>query len=72
MNGEKKGIIVTLISEWSPVMGYVVIAENPDEGRDLQKQLFGLFGKWEIDFGQFKGYTNQCSLFYLWKKIYYP
>lgn len=45
MKGERKGIIVTLMSEWSPVMGYVVIAENPDEGRDLQKQLFGLFGK---------------------------
>ena len=45
MMGEKKGIIVTLISEWSPVMGYIVIASNPDEGRELQKRLFRLFKK---------------------------
>ncbi len=45
MKGEKKGIVVTLISEWSPVMGYIVVASNPDEGRELQKRLFGLFKK---------------------------
>jgi len=45
MNSEQKGVIVTLISEWSPVMGYIVVASNPDEGRELQKRLFGLFEK---------------------------
>ncbi len=45
MKGEQKGIIVTLISEWSPVMGYVAVAGNPNEGRDLQKRLFGVFKK---------------------------
>lgn len=45
MKGEQKGIIVTLISEWSSVMGYVVVAGNPDEGRDLQKWLFRVFKK---------------------------
>lgn len=45
MKGDKKGIIVTSISEWSPVLGYVVIASNPHEGRDLQKKLFRIFKK---------------------------
>ena len=45
MKGKQKGIVVTLISEWSPVMGYIIIASNPDEGRELQKRLFWLFKK---------------------------
>jgi len=45
MKGEQKGIIITIINEWAPILGYVVIASNPDEGRELQQRLFKIFKK---------------------------
>jgi hypothetical protein len=45
INNEKKGVIITLISEWSAVLGYIVVAPNRIEGKNLQKRLFSIFGK---------------------------
>ena len=45
MSGEKSGVIITLISEWNPVMGYIVIAPNRSEGQKLQQRLLGMFDK---------------------------
>lgn len=45
MEGQKKGAIVTLISEWKPVLGYIVVASNRSEGQKLQQQLLSIFGK---------------------------
>ncbi len=45
INGEKMGVIVTLISEWNPVLGYIVIAPNRSEGQKLQQRLLSIFGK---------------------------
>lgn len=45
IKNQKKGIVLTLISEWSPVLGYIVIASNRSEGLSLQEQLLGIFSK---------------------------
>ena len=45
IRGKNKGIILTLASDWDPIFGYIAIAPNRSEGRALQKQLFGIFGK---------------------------
>lgn len=41
--GKRRGIIITSLNVWEPVMGYVVIAANPKEGRKLQQELLSLF-----------------------------
>jgi len=41
--GKRRGIIITSLNAWEPVMGYVVIAASPKEGRKLQQELLGLF-----------------------------
>lgn len=43
INGEKKGIVVTLMNPWDPIMGYIVIAPDRIKGRELQQQLFNIF-----------------------------
>lgn len=45
IKGEKRGVIITLISERNPVLGYIVIVPNRSEGKKLQQRLFGVFGK---------------------------
>ncbi len=45
MDNKKKGVIVTLISEWSPILGYIVVAPKRSEGQSLQKKLFKIFSR---------------------------
>lgn len=45
MEGQKTGVIVTLVSEWNPILGYIVIAPSRSEGQDLQRRLLNIFGK---------------------------
>jgi len=45
VGNEKKGVITTLISEWSPILGYIVVASNRSEGQKIQKKLFSTFNK---------------------------
>lgn len=41
---ERRGIIVTSLNPWEPVMGYVAIGRDLKEGRELQQNLLNLFG----------------------------
>ncbi len=43
MNGEQKGVVVTLMNPWDAIMGYVVIAQDKTQGRELQQQLLNVF-----------------------------
>ncbi|MDO8469990.1 MAG: hypothetical protein Q7S84_03165 [bacterium] len=45
IKGEKKGVIITLISEWSPVLGYIIIASNRSEGQKMQRRLLSIFDR---------------------------
>ncbi len=42
---KQQGIILTLASQWDPILGYIVVAQNRTEGLKLQRQLFAIFGK---------------------------
>lgn len=43
IEGQRRGIIITFINPVEPIMGYVAIGGNADDGRGLQQQLFDLF-----------------------------
>jgi hypothetical protein len=42
--GGQKGIVITSINLSDPVMGYVIVAMNRQDGDKLQQQVFDLFG----------------------------
>lgn len=44
INGEGRGVVVTLMNPWDPIMGYIAIAPDMMAGRRLQQQLFDVFG----------------------------
>lgn len=45
IKGERRGVIITLVSGRNPVLGYIIITSNRSEGKKLQQRLYGVFGK---------------------------
>jgi hypothetical protein len=44
VQGERRGVIVTSVNVRDPVLGYVIVAPDPAEGRAMQEQLFEVLG----------------------------
>ena len=40
---QRKGVIITFINPWDPVLGYIIVAEDRKEALYFQRQLSGLF-----------------------------
>jgi len=43
MSNRQKGIVVTLLSPEDPIMGYIIVAPNTKESRQLQQDMFKVF-----------------------------